>query len=374
MRVPASWPRKRPIEVVLVGEAPGFTEAQEGKPFVGVSGKLLDDLLVAAGIVRADCLVTNVFSARPPGNKVDHFFLKLTAVKKLLTDKGHKLTDVNKWLNGQAPAHPDAEPYVRYPRYGAVGLLNPEFLNELERLDQELKTANPKVVIALGATALWALTGRLGISDYRGVLIPSQGKPYKVMPTFHPAAVVRNMELRPLVAKDLEKARKSMDGSGEAITNRSIYVADTVQDLHVFEKMFIKNEVALDVEEEGARQVTSFSISASPETCLVVPVFDPGGLNYWNQEDEVQMWLWLQQLLTRKDLTVIMHNAAYDLSQLWRYGIKPLGPVKDTSLMHHAFQPEMKKKLGELAALYCNETAWKTMRTWGKNKINKRDE
>ena len=56
-------------DVLLVGEAPGASEDEQGRPFVGRSGKLLDELLAAAGLERGDVFITNVVKARPPGNR-----------------------------------------------------------------------------------------------------------------------------------------------------------------------------------------------------------------------------------------------------------------------------------------------------------------
>src|SRR3954468_19962643 len=55
--------------IVIVGEAPGATEDREGRPFVGPAGRLLDELLAQAEIVRGDVFITNVVKARPPGNR-----------------------------------------------------------------------------------------------------------------------------------------------------------------------------------------------------------------------------------------------------------------------------------------------------------------
>ena len=55
--------------IVLVGEAPGANEDRVGRPFVGAAGKLLDTLLIEAGLAREDVFITNVLKARPPGNR-----------------------------------------------------------------------------------------------------------------------------------------------------------------------------------------------------------------------------------------------------------------------------------------------------------------
>src|SRR6516164_10953926 len=56
-------------ELMFVGEAPGFHEDQQGVPFVGQAGKLLDKLLAGIGLTRADVFVANVLKCRPPGNR-----------------------------------------------------------------------------------------------------------------------------------------------------------------------------------------------------------------------------------------------------------------------------------------------------------------
>jgi uracil-DNA glycosylase len=56
-------------EIMFIGEGPGFHENEQGRPFVGASGKFLDELLAQAGVTRADVWVTNVVKCRPPNNR-----------------------------------------------------------------------------------------------------------------------------------------------------------------------------------------------------------------------------------------------------------------------------------------------------------------
>lgn len=55
--------------IMFIGEAPGWNEDQQGRPFVGAAGKFLDELLAAAGLKRSDVFITNVVKSRPPGNR-----------------------------------------------------------------------------------------------------------------------------------------------------------------------------------------------------------------------------------------------------------------------------------------------------------------
>ena len=55
--------------IMFIGEAPGWNEDQQGRPFVGAAGKFLEELLAAAGLKRSDVFITNVVKSRPPGNR-----------------------------------------------------------------------------------------------------------------------------------------------------------------------------------------------------------------------------------------------------------------------------------------------------------------
>lgn len=147
--------------IMLLGEAPGETEEKSGMPFVGKAGTLLNNLLLQALIVRAQCVVTNVFHIRPAGNDVMVFFTP---------EKEKGVTSLQ------------AYPYKK-------GYLRVELGDEIARLRAELLKWKPKVVVALGATALWAMTGRNGISQFLGQPIPVQS--HVVLPVYHPAYLVR---------------------------------------------------------------------------------------------------------------------------------------------------------------------------------------
>ena len=65
--VPGEGPTQ--AEIMLIGEAPGANEDKQGRPFVGASGKFLDQLLEQAGVTRSNVWITNVVKCRPPGNR-----------------------------------------------------------------------------------------------------------------------------------------------------------------------------------------------------------------------------------------------------------------------------------------------------------------
>ena len=153
-------------KIMIVGEAPGKAEDESGKPFQGAAGKTLNNLLGQAGIARYQCLVTNVARERPPANKISLFFED----KKCTIPK-------------------------------------PKLLLWIKELQDEIKLYKPNIIIALGATALWALTGEKKISDFRGYVLPCTLVPgRKVLATYHPQAVNYDWKLYFQTVLDLRKA------------------------------------------------------------------------------------------------------------------------------------------------------------------------
>ncbi len=177
---PAAGPR-----LAIVGEAPGAEEARQGKPFVGRSGRLLDETLAAAGVERAQCLVANVFRLQPPGNKVGHFFASRTRARK----EGRAIDE-------------------RWGPFGTSDWVLAEFSGEIAHLQRTLEAYAPRVVVALGRTPLWALTGRNGIMQLRGTVQPCRLVPgAEVVPTFHPAYILRGqLAEQPTFLADLSLA------------------------------------------------------------------------------------------------------------------------------------------------------------------------
>jgi DNA polymerase len=135
--------------VMLVGEAPGAREDEQGRPFVGRAGRLLDELLEDAGLVRADVFITNVVKARPPGN--------------------------------------------RDPRPAEVA-------HHLPWLERQLALIAPSVVIPLGRHALAHFAPGRKITEVHGELLA--GSERRLVPWLHPAAALRNPALRAALTQD----------------------------------------------------------------------------------------------------------------------------------------------------------------------------
>lgn len=334
--------------IALVGEAPGEQEERAGVPFFGSSGQELDRMLEQAGIVRSDCYLTNVLFTRPPQNKLDFFCVK----------------------KGDLPnAYP--VPPISQGKY-----LHPAFIPEVERLHQELRTVKPNLIVALGNTACWAIIRQTKISALRGTVCES---PFgKVLPTYHPSAVLRDWSLRPIVVADLIKANRERAFPHIDRPQRFVIYNPTLDEIRDFvNEVRSARELSVDIETRN-RQITEIGFAPSKELSCVIPFvlphpFGPRGWNYWpDTESEVQAWLFVQELLNLP-AKKIFQNGLYDLQYIWRMGFNVQGLGEDTMLIQHALYPELLKGLGFLGSIHTNEPAWKLMRTKGQEEL-KRDE
>jgi DNA polymerase len=140
-------------DLVFIGEGPGKEEDRSGRPFVGKAGQLLTRIIEAMGLARDDVFIANVVKCRPPGN--------------------------------------------RAPAPGEVLACRPH-------LEAQLAAMQPVVIVALGAAAAQALLGTArGISSLRGRFHDRGG--IRVMPTFHPAYLLRSPQFKGQVWKDMKK-------------------------------------------------------------------------------------------------------------------------------------------------------------------------
>jgi DNA polymerase len=148
-------------ELVFVGEAPGGDEDMQGRPFVGRAGQLLTKIIVAMGLKREDVYICNILKCRPPGN--------------------------------------------RNPLPEEIAACEPFLIRQLEAI-------KPKVICALGSFAARTLLKKdVPITALRGHFHDYQGIP--LMPTYHPAYLLRNPEAKKPVWEDVQKIMELLRNS-----------------------------------------------------------------------------------------------------------------------------------------------------------------
>ena len=139
-------------EILILGEGPGFNEDQQGLPFVGRSGKLLDELLAAISLTREDVFITNVVKCRPPNNR------------------------------DPLPDEVDAcRPY----------------------LERQIELIDPKVVVTLGRVSMLRFNPKGKISEDHGKILDLEDR--ILFPLYHPAAGLRNPAIKRELQKDILK-------------------------------------------------------------------------------------------------------------------------------------------------------------------------
>lgn len=326
---------KKPV--LICGEAWGDEEVRQGKPFVGPSGSVLKSLLRQVGIPLDNCYLTNVFNFKPPGNKIEALCGSKT----------------------------EAIPFYREIARGKY--IHKSYQPELDRLHAEIESVNPNLIIALGNTPLWAICKKAGIKKYRGSPLPSHDGRYKVLPTWHPAAVLRQWELRPICFADLSKAREEMAFPDLVRPQRFIYLYPTIEEIEEFYEEFLSpaEYISCDIETKQG-QITEVGYGTPDgKYAIVIPFWDrekPNG-NYWSTLSlELKAWSIVRKINANHKL--LGQNFSYDMQYFWRTVRIPCPHFEgDTMLAHHSLQPEMEKGLGFLGSVYTKEPSWKFMRT-----------
>ena len=331
----------------LVGEAPGADEIAIGRPFVGMSGRELDRMLAEVGIRRSECFLTNITSVRPQNNDISAFFAR-----------GQETRGLER-VNGLFPK----EPII-------------EGLNELRR---QLLASRPEIIIALGNTPLWALTGKRGasllpegISKWRGselVSLDDMGcRP--TLPTYHPAFILRDWASRPVALTDLRRALSYREYQKIQTTNPSTPSDYTLRPTLETARGFLNDvlqhlsngpiHLACDIETRRG-QIACVGLSTSRTRAICLPflsVEHPSG--YWDLEGEHEITLLLRSILCHPKARLIFQNGAYDCQYFaYQWGYVPK-VADDTMLMSHVCFPDQQKDLGFLASLHCERYCyWK---------------
>lgn len=344
--------------IMLVGEAPGEHEMERLQPFVGPSGWELDRMLHDAGILRSECFCTNVARERPPHNDLKQFIAKS---KKARTAAHAEYK--GKWVTR-------------------------EILEGTSLLARELEAVRPNMVIALGATALWALTGLQGIAKWRGSMLYTDGAGgippgIKVIPTFHPAAILRVWKQRQIAVQDLRRAARFRNEPGPYIKPKwNFGLRPTYEEVcNRLDQLYIRAnhrdgvELTFDLETRS-RHIACAGIAWSRLDALCIPFMcQERSSGYWDLEREVEIVFRLYRLLTHPGCRVIGQNLLYDCQYTWKeWGFVP-NVVQDTMINQHALFSDLRKSLDFLASMHCDYYVfWKDE---GKNwdpKVHSEDE
>jgi len=305
----------KPGKIAIVGEAYGANEQIQGRPFVGYSGRLLTNLLRQAGITREDCYITNVVNKKPKGNHFSAF-----SVEEIEEGKRQLKEDLEEW---------------------------------------QKKGLN--IVIALGNTALEALTGYSNVMKYRGTILQSSiVKGLKVIPTIHPAFLIRGQTAcNPVVIADFRKAKKEGEYPEFIMLEKHIEVIRNPKNAIAFLESVsdIDKPVTCDIEtpiRKGKKPLLAYGIATSETDAFVLT----------REVLRIPAVIRALARFSKSGTKKIFHNANFDVFNMaYSYGIVTKN-VEDTMIMQHDCYPSLPsilkpKSLAFCASMYANEPYWK---------------
>jgi uracil-DNA glycosylase family 4 len=285
--------------ILFVGEAPGEQEYERGRPFVGPSGDILIDVLARNGLERNEVRLANLCHYRPFNNK----FEKLLNTSVLATG--------------------------------------------VKDLYAHIETYRPTVIVAMGSWPLSFLTGKKGIKKWRGsILSYINDESIKVIPTFHPAAVLRDRGLYPTFDLDIKRIK-----SDSAFAEKRLPVRQFVTDPRGMEleewvqKLCSAKHLACDIE----------TVKRTKHILCIVP-------SHFEGKRAIERVL-------ASDASKIFQFGTFDTLQLKENGYVINDPRAasydrpyywDTLIAQHSLAPELPRSLEYLTSIYTREPYYKT--------------
>jgi uracil-DNA glycosylase family 4 len=315
-------------KLLIVGEAPGKYEDEQGVPFVGPTGAMLDSFLMKAGIRRSDCYITNVVKYRPPLNDLKKLHL-------IGVDIGQSMQEL--W-------------------------------------DNEINKLNPNCILAIGDLALQAVCDCSGILNYRGSILTARDGVTKVVPTIHPAALFSHGSTdsedgggglswvyTKLIEADIIRAAEESLTKTLILPDRTLSIARNSLDLHRFFREYEKlDKAAVDIESINCVPVC-IGFAFNKNHAISIPLLRSIGTNKLcdmgdNELDEC--WRMIDSQLRR--LKIIGHNFMYDEYKLSLIGFKTPNVFSDTLIKTRVIFPELPdKRLCVVSSLWTREPYYK---------------
>ena len=317
-RVPASGPRS--ANIAAIGMSPARWEIAARRPFVGSSGRILDDCLAANKVNRASIFATNLVGFYIDDND-------LYSVPQELLER------------------------------------------ERQRVFRELDEVKPNVLMILGGDTLDLLTshhyttksrgkrhkkagqsyiathgGKEGITKWRGstfLLDTPSGRKQKCVAMMHPANFIRGQWKWLPVFKyiDVAKAVTQSSSSQLALTPRNRITAPSFQVARDYlQTAMTQSEVSIDY--EGSKHLSCLGVGWSASEAICIPLSTVGAPTYYSLEEELQLWKLWCALLENPNVEIIAQNAAFEWIKSWVHGIYPTSLGIDTMHLHHCLYPD----------------------------------
>ena len=333
-------------KLCFIGEAPGEDEDEMGIPFFGQAGQLLNRCLTQVGLIRSEVLVHNIFCQRPPYNNIKYFYQDASCRKPTWEGEEH-LKVFTDWLT------------------------------------KVKEQSNVNVIVALGRTAIFHLTGKDKVEKWRGSVLPcTLVEGFKVYCTYHPSYVNRLINEQeeklmgdkkkmavnalPVFLKDLERAKIQSQYPELQRIERRAQIDLSFEELCARLDKLSSDicHVSVDIEtlpSGNGPLLWCIGFSPNPDDAFVVP-FIRGEDCAWTEEQEAELLTRISKFFLSPSVK-IFHNAGYDLAVLARYYSLRVDKDswEDTMWLHHASYPYLKKSLAFCTSVYTWEPYYKDM-------------
>jgi len=316
-------------KLMIVGEAPGAWEDEKGKPFVGPSGQMVNEILEEVGCHRSLVYCTNVVKYRPPNNKLAN----LKYIGKAIEDG-------------------------------------------IPQLFEEIGAIKPNAILALGNLALSTLTTYKGITKYRGSILQGIGG-CKVIPSLHPAVLLHQegeehaypYSTRAYISLDFRRAwEEALKGPTIDLPRRHVQIAHNFLDVYKFLKQYEGGQRRATIDIETIRCFPALlGIAFNPTHALsipLIPIGGPLGSVTMSPDDFAMTWKLLAEFAEKTrtgEILLVGQNLKFDIDRL----IKSCGfnftksPYWDTMLGHHTLFPEFPQSLAFIASTQTREPFYK---------------
>lgn len=333
IKVPSSGPAN--ARIMIVGEAPGPDEEYHQVPFAGRDSRELASMLHEAGFLISECFLANVIKYRPPNDDIDNF------------------------IHPKKTSPPPGFVY-HFGRFVA-----PCVVEGIAELQADIERIRPDLILCLGNTGLWALSGgsKTSVSTWRGSQLHLAGT--RVLPTYHPSVILRQWSLRSIAVTDLRRARSWLDGKAEKRQwNFHIRpgLSQVLEQLYRLKTRADQGQLLLsvDIETRGGH-IACIGIAWSETDALCIPfmcVENQDG--YWDLDSEVAVVKALRETLTHPQVSVVGQNFSYDAQYLHRFWHFTPNVRHDTMVAQGLLWPGLPKALDFLASMYCQHYVyWK---------------
>lgn len=296
VRVPPIGPKD--AKIILLGESPGREEERGREPFIGRAGNQLDRMLSPAGLDRDDLYITNVVKTRPPSSNKNEFFFK-------------KGSPTSAYMEG--------------------------IMEVLEEVKEVKKNGGANVVVPLGNYALWAMTQKTGISNWRGsiqesTLIPGQ----KVIATYHPAYYLHKFYYKsyeePLGIWDLMRVKEESQ-TPDIILPEAEFIIDPDEDQieEATDILLSGDHITADTEWYSPEELAYISFTNSADWAICIPAKSMAAYRAYKK-------------ILGSDIPKTWQNAMFDAVALARIGIPVRNIQHDTMVAWHSCWADIRDK------------------------------